>query len=601
MSKSLSLEVNCGYARVAIRELTPTKRGTSTQQIDKGRRENEFQELFGTPSFGIPATYYMKEGHKPSLFNRRCEYVTATFSKPWGKVADRLKYLATFSTKAWKGLKDEEKSEHSLSNCKRCYYDHYEIQKTYPAKPVFEPEPNLVLVQHESEKLNAKRILREANSQWTEKYGHTFSEVLPKLCPEAKLIQKKAKLEIKREKRNALQKLSNHVSQQMSTNATITTLASGESLAQYHRKRMAMSFEVEPHTPKRRKTHSPLVENCIPDEDSLLADIENFPSDQYINWSEMGRKHGITNRNAGQIVKEYATKRGLDTTKLEKNVSAPRIRPRRSKLPGGEISSPALPSIDTIKNERDKMIANGQLQIGEPCAPFTLMKYKTTQTGTVVKKQLTVEGRKIPLLEIRSRLLREQEQYMHLNSDAEIQAMTAEEIYKKLLTYGVTAEASLTLTDLQSLLASHQRTRTLAVWHDHASILGTGFVLVTVGIIFDPAVFLSDVEYKAKARKVADIQQIVEEPNIHVIVLGSSSAEDQASIIPDRVDCLLDMAEPSTISNGVVIHDELRFFKGDTPAQQFERGTQQGGHYKCGGCGCKSSMMEDLAHAQECK
>ena len=79
-------------------------------------------------------------------------------------------------------------------------------------------------------------------------------------------------------------------------------------------------------------------------------------------------------------------------------------------------------------------------------------------------------------------------------------------------------------------------------------------------------------------RKVADIQQIVEEPNIHVIVLGSSSA-DQASIIRDRVDCLLDMAEPSTISNGVVIHDELRFFKGDTPAQQFERGTQQGGHY----------------------
>lgn len=68
--------------------------------------------------------------------------------------------------------------------------------------------------------------------------------------------------------------------------------------------------------------------------------------------------------------------------------------------------------------------------------------------------------------------------------------MTAEEIYKKLLTYGVTTEANLTLTDLQSLLVSHQCTRTLAILHNHASILGTGFVLVTVGIIFDPAVFL---------------------------------------------------------------------------------------------------------------
>ena len=79
-----------------------------------------------------------------------------------------------------------------------------------------------------------------------------------------------------------------------------------------------------------------------------------------------------------------------------------------------------------------------------------------------------------------------------------------------------------------------------------------------------------------------------------MIVLGSSSA-DQASIIPDRVDCLHDMAKPSTTSSGVVIHDELRFLKGDTPAQQFERGTQLGGHYKCGGSGCKSSMMEDFS------
>jgi len=145
---------------------------------------------------------------------------------------------------------------------------------------------------------------------------------------------------------------------------------------------------------------------------------------------------------------------------------------------------------------------------------------------------------------------------------------------------------------------AHHCFNSVAILHDHASILGTGFVLVTVGIIFDPTVFLTDVEYKAKVRKVADIQQIVEEPN--VIVLGSSSA-DEASIIPDRVDCHLDMAKPSTTSSGVDIHDELRFLKGDTPAQQFERGTQQGGHYKCGGCGCKSSMMEDLAHAQECK
>ena len=102
-----------------------------------------------------------------------------------------------------------------------------------------------------------------------------------------------------------------------------------------------------------------------------------------------------------------------------------------------------------------------------------------------MKWQMKVDGRKIPLLDIKSKLLREHEQYMHLNTDEEIQTMTAEEISKKLLTYGVTAEPNLTLIEQQSLLASYQRTRTLAIWHDHASILGTGCILVTAGIICD--------------------------------------------------------------------------------------------------------------------
>lgn len=39
------------------------------------------------------------------------------------------------------------------------------------------------------------------------------------------------------------------------------------------------------------------------------------------------------------------------------------------------------------------------------------------------------------------------------------------------------------------------------------------------------------------------------------------------------------------------------FFTGDHPALQFERGTQQGGKYKCGSCGCVDAMFEDQAHS----
>ena len=42
------------------------------------------------------------------------------------------------------------------------------------------------------------------------------------------------------------------------------------------------------------------------------------------------------------------------------------------------------------------------------------------------------------------------------------------------------------------------------------------------------------------------------------------------------------------------------FFIGDHPAQQFERGTQLGGTYKCGSCGCLDTRMNDFAFACRC-
>ncbi len=50
-------------------------------------------------------------------------------------------------------------------------------------------------------------------------------------------------------------------------------------------------------------------------------------------------------------------------------------------------------------------------------------------------------------------------------------------------------------------------------------------------------------------------------------------------------------------SSNVCVNDSLHFFIGDHPAQSYERGTQSGGRYKCGSCGCNSKRMDDLAHA----
>ena len=97
-----------------------------------------------------------------------------------------------------------------------------------------------------------------------------------------------------------------------------------------------------------------------------------------------------------------------------------------------------------------------------------------------------------------------------------------------------------------------------------------------------------------------DVQSEIEQPEIHMLALGSSSIEDQAALLPERVACLRDLNTTIMASNGVPITDRLHFFTGDKPAAQFERGTQIGGTYKCGGYGCKDAMMDDQAHALRC-
>jgi len=73
------------------------------------------------------------------------------------------------------------------------------------------------------------------------------------------------------------------------------------------------------------------------------------------------------------------------------------------------------------------MVADGRLKVGEPCTPYTMACFKTSKEGRLYKQSITISSRKFPLLEIRTEMLEQHQQYMHLYSD-NIQAMTANEI-----------------------------------------------------------------------------------------------------------------------------------------------------------------------------
>ena len=124
---------------------------------------------------------------------------------------------------------------------------------------------------------------------------------------------------------------------------------------------------------------------------------------------------------------------------------------------------------------------------------------------------------------------------------------------------------------------------------------------MTIHVVYDTATFYTQTEYTQKFSSSENVQSMVECPEIYMFAAGSSSAEDQAALLQDMIDCLPNLSSPIATSTGILIHDKLGFMIGDHPAQQFERGTQQGGTYKCGGCGCKDTMMEDLAHVLRCE
>ena len=200
--------------------------------------------------------------------------------------------------------------------------------------------------------------------------------------------------------------------------------------------------------------------------------------EEVINWTAMARRYQIPHKNGGQVLKETAQKHGIDVGKLDHRPNtAPRIRRRKCRLPGGEISGPSLPPKHVIGEEKKQLIASGELSIGEPCAPYKLTKSTVTSEGDIEVKSVEICGRKLPLVELRSNFLKKQESYMHLSTNTDIQNMNREQITGFLASVHQNVPDDATLEHLQSNVATLQHSRTLAIWHDHSTILQTGYIL----------------------------------------------------------------------------------------------------------------------------
>ena len=136
---SVSLMFNCGYARVAVHELSWVKRGKSRSLLNRNERAEKFLKLFSDQ--GLFDMYDKFWDDSPSSkFNRHCDYILECFSKKWQPHSARAEYFQTFSICKWESLPIRTKRCHTLSKCFECAKEYLTIQTSFPGVPHFVPE-----------------------------------------------------------------------------------------------------------------------------------------------------------------------------------------------------------------------------------------------------------------------------------------------------------------------------------------------------------------------------------------------------------------------------------------------------------------------------
>ena len=75
-----TLELNCGFARAAVHELTPKTYGK--QMVDKSKRAQDFKQLFADAEYVFPEAYF-EGGKTGSPFDRDSNTILKIWSKKW--------------------------------------------------------------------------------------------------------------------------------------------------------------------------------------------------------------------------------------------------------------------------------------------------------------------------------------------------------------------------------------------------------------------------------------------------------------------------------------------------------------------------------------
>ena len=171
----------------------------------------------------------------------------------------------------------------------------------------------------------------------------------------------------------------------------------GQSLRGWGRNRAAMSLEPKEAAKrkndrqleskgaqKKPKNHTGKLENVSWDKEALIAEVEAYSSDEEVNWSALARRYNVRNmndeiaKNGGQIIKEWLKIKGVNVSRFKRKLSSEddgtanastRIRRKKRRITGGEVTFPTDVTTEQLKEIARNKIASGEYTIGERIVP----------------------------------------------------------------------------------------------------------------------------------------------------------------------------------------------------------------------------------------
>ena len=139
------------------------------------------------------------------------------------------------------------------------------------------------------------------------------------------------------------------------------------------------------------------------------------------------------------------------------------------------------------------------MTLGDEVVVSTYKRYKINPEDNIIMEENDeVSARRIPMLQIRKKLLQKHEELGVIRNQPDVyfDTLESEDVRRKLFELLVSFNSCKTIEVLQEKLKQMSRQRFFKVWHDHATVASHGHLLVLLSCVYDPAFYYTPAEMK---------------------------------------------------------------------------------------------------------